>query len=51
VLLEVLDDLGDYSSVTLRERLQRSTVLYVLLIKRHGEFWERIGSRYIIPEY
>jgi hypothetical protein len=51
VLLEVLDYLEDYSSVTLRERLQRSTVLYVLLIKRHGEFSERMDSGYMTPEY
>ena len=27
-----------------RRRLQRSNLLYVLLIRRHGIYWERVGS-------
>jgi hypothetical protein len=45
LLLEMLEDDGDLkSSSDFRERLSHTELLFVLLVRRQGNSWERIGS-------
>jgi hypothetical protein len=45
LLLEKLEDDGSLgSSYDFRESLSNAEVLFILLIRRQGDVWERIGS-------
>jgi hypothetical protein len=44
LLDEIENDAEAFNGENFRSRLQRSRLLYVLLVRRCGPYWERVGS-------